>query len=139
MSAQDQDESQPPAAAPRDDELPEELRRNFRNALQPLAKLSRCDIIGDRKGYALTRFGEIIAEQALSKRSSEPTDGTHGDTFQEPIATASRASMKFSRLSSTGRKLFSCVYSGDVRKPSLMRRSPKSSPCAKTSPGWSSM
>ena len=74
---------QPPVAAPRDDELPDELRRNFRNALQPLAKLSRCDIIGDRKGYALTRFGEIIAEQALSKWSSEPTDGTHGDTFRE--------------------------------------------------------
>ena len=83
MSAQVEAGSQPPAAAPRDDELPEELRRNFRNALQPLSKLSRCDIIGDRKGYALTRFGEIIAEQALSKWSSEPTDGRHGDTFRE--------------------------------------------------------
>ena len=83
MSAQVEAGSQPAAAAPRDDELPEELRRNFRNALRPLATLSRCDIIGDRKGYALTRFGEIIAEQALSKRSSEPTDGTHGDTFRE--------------------------------------------------------
>ena len=80
MSAQVEDENQPPAAAPRDDELPEELRRNFRNALQPLAKLSRCNIIGDREGYALTRFGEIIAEQALPY---EPTYGRHGDTFRE--------------------------------------------------------
>jgi len=83
VSAQVEDESQPPAAAPRDDELPEELRRNFRNALQPLTTLIPCEIIGDRKGYALTRFGEIIAEQALSKWSSEPTDGRHGDTFRE--------------------------------------------------------
>ena len=83
MSAQVEDESQPPAAAPRDDELPEELRRNFRNALQPLTTLIPCEIIGDRKGYALTRFGEIIAEQALSKWSSEPTNGAHGDTFRE--------------------------------------------------------
>ena len=74
---------QPPAAEPRDDELPEELRRNFRNALQPLTTLIPCEIIGDRKGYALTRFGEIIAEQALSKWSSEPTNGAHGDTFRE--------------------------------------------------------
>ena len=83
MSAQVEGESGSEAAAPRDDELPEELRGNFRNALQPLSKLSRCDIIGDRKGYALTRFGEIIAEQALSKWSSEPTNGAHGDTFRE--------------------------------------------------------
>ena len=73
---------QPPVAAPREDELPEELRRNFRNALQPLRTLSRCEIIGDREGYALTRIGEIIAERAHRKLSAEPTDGTHGDTFQ---------------------------------------------------------
>jgi hypothetical protein len=89
VSAQVEGGSQPAAAAPRDDELPEELRRNFRNALRPLAKLSRCDIIGDRKGYALTRFGEIIAEQALSKWSSEPTYGRHGDTFREGRHSAS--------------------------------------------------
>ena len=81
VSVQVEGGSQPAAAAPRDDELPEELRRgNALDTLKPLSKLSLCETIGNHKAYAFTPFGKIIAEQALPY---EPTYGTHGDTFRE--------------------------------------------------------
>ena len=69
-------------AEPRDDELPAELLGNFRNALQPLTKLSYCETIGGRKAYAFTDFGQIIARRALRKSSAKPTYGANGNRLR---------------------------------------------------------